>query len=167
MIAKYRYQEDQAEFLQDFMYPLLNCYPERRVQSQDILRHAWLREPFPENYLMYLALYQGIMRLIKRFAPRSMTSQKKKTRFISMNPSVRMPALKITMKKMVKKIFIRWKKRGISDKLIEASLISATLDMEVGFFWISWTLVQTGSSNPDEKKSEIGLDLKHINLINY
>lgn len=42
------------------MYPLLNCYPERRVQSQHILRHAWLTEPFPENYLMDYETHQKI-----------------------------------------------------------------------------------------------------------
>jgi serine/threonine-protein kinase SRPK3 len=47
MIAKYRYQEDQAQFFQDFMYPMLNCYPERRTLAQQLLRHPWLKVPFP------------------------------------------------------------------------------------------------------------------------
>ena len=66
MIAKYRYNEDQAEFFQDFMYPMLTCYPERRTLSQDLLRHTWLKVPFPENYLMYFCSNQGITKLIRR-----------------------------------------------------------------------------------------------------
>lgn len=60
MIAKYRYREDQAQFFQDFMYPMLNCYPERRCLSQQLLRHAWLRVPFPEDYLLDYETHQKI-----------------------------------------------------------------------------------------------------------
>lgn len=42
MIAKYRFREDQAEFFQDFMTPMLNCYPEKRTSARDMLSHRWL-----------------------------------------------------------------------------------------------------------------------------
>ena len=33
MIAKYQYNEKEAQFFEEFMNPMLNCYPERRILS--------------------------------------------------------------------------------------------------------------------------------------
>jgi serine/threonine-protein kinase SRPK3 len=48
MIAKYRFKEEQAQFFESFMTPMLNCYPEKRTLAQRILKHAWLYERCPE-----------------------------------------------------------------------------------------------------------------------
>lgn len=67
MIAKYRFKEEQAEFFQSFMSPMLNCYPEKRLLAREILKHSWLYQPCPEEYLMYPFTYSAITRPIKGF----------------------------------------------------------------------------------------------------
>lgn len=52
MIAKYRFTEEQALFFEDFMSPMLNCYPERRLLADQMLSHPWLYTKSPENYFM-------------------------------------------------------------------------------------------------------------------
>ena len=42
MIAKYKFTEEQAEFFEDFMNPMLNCYPEKRKLAHQMLSHSWL-----------------------------------------------------------------------------------------------------------------------------
>lgn len=34
------------------MSPMLNCYPERRLLSDVMLKHSWLTSETPENYYM-------------------------------------------------------------------------------------------------------------------
>ncbi len=52
MIAKYRFKQNEAQLFQDFMLPLLNCYPERRTLSHQILSHPWVHTACSDNYLM-------------------------------------------------------------------------------------------------------------------
>ena len=52
MIAKYRFTQQEAQFFEDFMNPMLNCYPERRILSDEMLKHPWLKTETPENYYM-------------------------------------------------------------------------------------------------------------------
>jgi hypothetical protein len=35
------------------MGPMLNCYPERRLLSDVMLHHPWLRSETPKDYYMY------------------------------------------------------------------------------------------------------------------
>lgn len=115
MIAKYRYREDQAQFFQDFMYPMLNCYPERRCLSQQLLRHAWLRVPFPEDYLLYILFYSVTMKLIRRSGWRSTTSAKRRKRATSTSLSGKTQVLRTTRTRK-SRICTRWRRWGISDK---------------------------------------------------
>jgi serine/threonine protein kinase len=115
MIAKYRFTEDQAEFYQDFMMPMLTCYPERRVLARKILEHAWLRTPCPENYLMYTVSDSGTMKLIKRSECKSTISLRRETN--SSNTSLRgkMETQKTIRNSKKKKISFKWKRKEISD----------------------------------------------------
>ena len=59
MIAKYKFTEEQAKFFEDFMMPMLNCYPERRKLSEVVLKHPWFYTSTPDNYFMYSTLHLG------------------------------------------------------------------------------------------------------------
>jgi hypothetical protein len=34
------------------MLPMLNCYPEKRILSNKMLKHPWLYTPSPPDYFM-------------------------------------------------------------------------------------------------------------------
>lgn len=70
MIAKYRFTEEQALFFEDFMSPMLNCYPERRLLADQMLSHPWLYTKSPENYFMYAAVYSGTQSSTRKSKPK-------------------------------------------------------------------------------------------------
>ena len=72
-----------------------------------------------------------------------------------MNPRRKTVILKTTMKEIKKNSFMRWKRREISGKSTGVSLIWATLDMELAFFWKNWTLGPTGNSQSDPLQKHI------------
>jgi len=43
LIEKYRFKPSEAEFLSDFMLPMLVFQPEKRASALDCLKHQWLR----------------------------------------------------------------------------------------------------------------------------
>src|SRR5207244_2541699 len=42
LMEKYRIKEDEAVAFADFLTPMLEWYPEKRVTAQEILSHPWL-----------------------------------------------------------------------------------------------------------------------------
>lgn len=51
MMVKYKYTEEEATVFEDFMMPMLKCYPEMRATAQQMLRHRWLSIDTRENQL--------------------------------------------------------------------------------------------------------------------
>ena len=47
-MEKYRIKEEEALALADFLMPMLQYYPEKRVTAQEMLNHKWLS--MPENF---------------------------------------------------------------------------------------------------------------------
>lgn len=48
------------------MSPMLNCYPERRLLSDVMLKHSWLTSETPENYYMYASFNPGAKKNTKK-----------------------------------------------------------------------------------------------------
>lgn len=51
MMVKYKYTEEEAVAFEEFMMPMLKCYPETRVSAQHVLKHRWLSIVTKDNQL--------------------------------------------------------------------------------------------------------------------
>lgn len=64
-MEKYRIKEHEAEALTDFMMPMLEYYPEKRISAQELLKHPWLNMPADFDYLMSDREYEKMMMVKK------------------------------------------------------------------------------------------------------
>jgi len=64
-MEKYRMKEHEAEALNDFMMPMLEYYPEKRISAQELLKHPWLNMPANFDYLMSEREYEKMMMIKK------------------------------------------------------------------------------------------------------
>lgn len=58
-------KEHEAEALNDFMMPMLEYYPEKRISAQELLKHPWLNMPANFDYLMSDREYEKMMMIRK------------------------------------------------------------------------------------------------------
>ena len=84
-----------------------------------------------------------------------MIFQKKKRSNTNMNQRDKTLILKIILTRIMNNNYIKFKNKGIFDKLIEALLTQDILDMEQAFFWKSQILDPIGSSKTDQFKIQI------------
>lgn len=66
-MEKYRIKEHEADALTDFMMPMLEYYPERRISAQELLKHPWLNMPEDFDFKMSDREYEKMM-MIKKSA---------------------------------------------------------------------------------------------------
>ena len=52
LVKKYHFKEFEAQALTDFLMPMLEFYPERRISARELLRHPWLTMPPNYDYRM-------------------------------------------------------------------------------------------------------------------
>ena len=52
LINNYKFKENEAKALTDFIMPMLEYYPEKRVSARQMLRHPWLKMPPNFQYIM-------------------------------------------------------------------------------------------------------------------
>lgn len=133
------------------MTPMLNCYPERRILSDVMLRHTWVHKKSSNNYHMYILMHLGLNRNIKKLRLRDMIYKFKKTKFINTNLKIKMLKLKI-MEPMIQTMmtnFMDMKKQEISGTSIEVLWIWGTSDMETAFSQKNSILDQIGSFRLD------------------
>ena len=45
LVQKYHLKENEAEALWDFLKPMLEYFPEKRISARELLRHPWLKMP--------------------------------------------------------------------------------------------------------------------------
>ena len=64
-MEKYRIKEHEAEALTDFIMPMLEYYPEKRISAQELLKHPWLNMPADFDYLMTDREYEKMMMIKK------------------------------------------------------------------------------------------------------
>lgn len=64
-MEKYRMKEEEADALNDFIMPMLEYYPEKRISAQDLLKHPWLNMPANFDYLMSDREYEKMMMIKK------------------------------------------------------------------------------------------------------
>ena len=72
-MEKYRMKEHEAEALSDFIMPMLEYYPERRISAQELLKHPWLSMPANLDYTMSDREYEKMM-MVKKNAKREKNS---------------------------------------------------------------------------------------------
>lgn len=48
LVEKYHFKEDEAEEFSDFLTPMLEWYPNKRVTAIEMINHRWL--DLPPNY---------------------------------------------------------------------------------------------------------------------
>jgi serine/threonine protein kinase len=72
-MEKYRMKEQEAQMLSDFIMPMLEYYPEKRVSAQELLKHHWLNMPADFDYLMSDREYEKMM-MIKKNAKKEKNS---------------------------------------------------------------------------------------------
>jgi serine/threonine protein kinase len=73
-MEKYRMKENEAEALNDFIMPMLEFYPEKRITAQELLKHPWLNMPANFDYLMSDREYEKLM-MTKKNAKKDKTSK--------------------------------------------------------------------------------------------
>jgi serine/threonine-protein kinase SRPK3 len=61
LMEKYRFVENEAKALADFLLPMLEWYPERRATAQEMLKHPWLNMESNYDYLLSERDYQVMM----------------------------------------------------------------------------------------------------------
>ena len=64
-MEKYRIKEHEAEALTDFIMPMLEYYPEKRISAQELLKHPWLNMSADFDYLMTDREYEKMMMIKK------------------------------------------------------------------------------------------------------
>lgn len=64
-MEKYRIKEHEADALTDFIMPMLEYYPEKRISAQELLKHPWLSMPADFDYLMTEREYEKMMMIKK------------------------------------------------------------------------------------------------------
>jgi serine/threonine protein kinase len=64
-MEKYRMKKQEAEALNDFIMPMLEYYPEKRISAQELLKHPWLNMPANFDYLMSDREYEKMMMIKK------------------------------------------------------------------------------------------------------
>jgi serine/threonine protein kinase len=64
-MEKYRIKEHEADALTDFIMPMLEYYPEKRISAQELLKHPWLNMPADFDYLMTDREYEKMMMIKK------------------------------------------------------------------------------------------------------
>lgn len=64
---RYKFKEHEAVELADFLQPMLEFNPEKRISSQELLHHKWLNMPANFDYIMSEKEYQ-LMAMIKQTA---------------------------------------------------------------------------------------------------
>ena len=64
-MEKYHYKEEEAQALNDFIMPMLEYYPERRVTAQSMLNHPWLSMPANFDYIMSDREYERMIMIKK------------------------------------------------------------------------------------------------------
>ena len=58
-------KEHEAEALTDFIMPMLEYYPEKRISAQELLKHPWLNMPADFDYMMSEREYEKMMMIKK------------------------------------------------------------------------------------------------------
>ena len=58
-------KEIEAQMLSDFIMPMLEYYPEKRVSAQELLKHPWLNMPAEFDYIMSDREYEKMMMIKK------------------------------------------------------------------------------------------------------
>jgi len=64
-MEKYRMKEEEADALNDFIMPMLEYYPEKRISAEELLKHPWLNMPTNFEYLMSDREYEKMMMIKK------------------------------------------------------------------------------------------------------
>ena len=49
LVQNYHLKENEAQALWDFLKPMLEYYPEKRISARELLRHPWLKMPNVDN----------------------------------------------------------------------------------------------------------------------
>ena len=49
MVLKHHLKENEAQALWDFLKPMLEYFPEKRISARELLRHPWLKMPNIDN----------------------------------------------------------------------------------------------------------------------
>lgn len=58
-------KEEEADALNDFIMPMLEYYPEKRISAEELLKHPWLNMPTNFEYLMSDREYEKMMMIKK------------------------------------------------------------------------------------------------------
>ena len=58
---RYKFKENEAVELADFLQPMLNYDPDKRISAQELLKHKWLNMPANFEYTMNEKEYQKIV----------------------------------------------------------------------------------------------------------
>lgn len=66
---------------------MLNCYPEKRILSEQMLKHPWLKTPASPTYFMQKIFDLGLNNSTTRSKQKDTTSRSKKMRSINTNRS--------------------------------------------------------------------------------
>jgi len=77
-MEKYRMKKQEAEALNDFIMPMLEYYPEKRISAQELLKHPWLNMPANFDYLMSDREYEKMM-MIKKNAKKEKNNNNEET----------------------------------------------------------------------------------------
>ena len=66
---RYKFKENEAVELADFLQPMLNYDPDKRISAQELLKHKWLNMPANFEYTMNEKEYQKIKQgLLKAYS---------------------------------------------------------------------------------------------------
>jgi len=66
LIEKYRFKEQEAQGLADFLMPMISWYPERRASAKEMINHYWLDMPDDEETKMNEKEYRSYLLKTKK-----------------------------------------------------------------------------------------------------
>lgn len=72
-MEKYKIKENEAFQFADFIMPMLEYYPEKRISAQELLKHPWLSMPANFDYYMSEKDHQKL-KMIKNNTRRERTA---------------------------------------------------------------------------------------------
>ena len=135
------------------MTPMLNCYPERRKLSDEMLNHPWLTSPTPNNYFMYPPCDIGLKMSTRRSRLSGTTWRRMRrvTRSTNTSRTTKTETMRTTTGEVRMSLMSSsgTRNEGTSAISTAASWTWGTSGTGMGFTWISWTSGPTGSSRPD------------------
>jgi len=65
LMEKYKFKENEAQALNDFLLPMLRYFPDERCTAQEALRNPWLNMPDNFDYQMNEREYQSMIMINK------------------------------------------------------------------------------------------------------